>query len=152
MKKSTALAALIVLAFAYPVAALAADIGSPIVIPYGTWFSAILSASTPLIAGIAVAVLHRVMSPMVALFISDSAITNAVNAAIAQVADAAHGQELTVEISNKVLAAAAAYMVREEPAVAKQLGASLGPRLLAELSSLGVLPEAAVFAPVAAPY
>jgi hypothetical protein len=120
---------------------------APVVIPWGAWLAAALDwARTGIVALLSWAV-YQFAPPLLKLFLSQSAIERAVDAAIASVEGATRGQKLSVEISNAVAERALAYIVDEEPSIAKWLGATLGPRILAQMSKIGVTPTAALTAP-----
>jgi hypothetical protein len=73
----------------------------------------------------------------------DQEIARAIDAGFSLVEGAERGKVLDIPVANKVIRKAAQCLVDQAPALFKELGASLGPILVAKLSASGALPPGA---------
>jgi hypothetical protein len=111
-----------------------------VTIPWGDWASGLLNGLASVLALALTWVVGKYAPALASNFLNGAAITNAVNYGLGAVEGAVAGKTLTVTSTNSVLSAAESYMVAHTPAAAKSLGNMIRPAILAELSSIGVLP------------
>lgn len=94
-----------------------------VVIPYGTWLSAlgdlITNYAMPLLLTVAagfVATLPGYAKVLVGTFLTEQNMRRAIQYALNQVAGAAAGKQLSIDVGNRVIAVAAQYFVDSVPA------------------------------------
>ena len=140
----------IILIFAATAAFAATDAApAAVTVPWGAWLAQIVQLLAPAIGVIAISLAHKFITGPLALFISDSTITNAVNTVIAKQNGVIAGEVLEVPVANALAQKILSYLIVQEPAVVKQFGPKLGDVILAKLSAAGVLPASGVVAPKA---
>lgn len=130
----------------FPAYAAATD-PSVVVIPWGEWVRELLVSVAGLAVTLASWAVARWAPFYVRAFITDKAISDAVNFALGKVEGAVAGEKLELRVTNSVIKAAADYAIDYEPKAVKWLGQQLGPAILAKLSALGVAPADAVTVP-----
>ena len=122
----------------------AADAASTTVtVPLGDWIATALSGASSVVLAVAGWVVARWVPIWARQYLTDRLLANAVDYALGAVAGAARGKVLTVPIANRVLAEAMSYAVANAPALARWLGDTLKPKILARLGAAGAIPEAA---------
>ncbi len=127
-----------------PLAALAADaVPASVTIPWGDWLASLLTASATIVVSLIGFIVHRFAPPVIAAFVTNDVIEKAVNYAIATTAGAAHGREAHIEVTNDLIAAAANWIVANEPRIADWAGSNLCPLIVARLAAVGVVPAEA---------
>ncbi len=119
-------------------------------VPIGALATQVLSVIEPLVLSLLGATLTWLLAklgPEIAKSLHaahvDQEIARAVDAGFALVEGAEKGKVLEVPVANKVIRKAAQCLVDEAPALFRELGASLGPMLVAKLSACGALPPSA---------
>lgn len=139
--KHRVLAAL-ALAFALsPLTAFAADLApATVTIPWGDWLGSLLTASATVVVSIIGFIVHRFLPPALSSLITDSVINKAVDYAIATTRDAIHGKEASIGVTNQLIAAAANWIIANEPKIADWAGDNLCPLIVARLAAVGVVP------------
>lgn len=144
LRGALALAALVVFAVLGLAPANAADAASTsVVIPWGDWARDLLVAVGSVFVAVATWAIAK-LPAAVRVWVTNDAISRAVNYALGKVEGAVAGKELDIHVANSVVAAAARYAVQAEPRVAKWLGDNLQPMIIAKLAALGVTPSEAV--------
>lgn len=132
----------VILVVAVSSVALAADQPSGAVVinvPWGDWLSQFLLASASTFVTVATWVVGKVLPSFIRRYVTNEAITNSVNYAIASVAHAQQGKASDVIVTNSLVASAVKYIVDNEPRIAKQLGNRLQSLVVAQLSAAGVV-------------
>lgn len=137
-----ALASFCLATFLLPSMVFAAD-ATPVVIPIGDWSIAILGSVSSCVVALLGWVVAKWVPAIIRPYLTDQLLGRAVDYAIAVVAGATKGKVLTLPVANQVLAEAASYAVANAPTLAKWLGNTLEPKLIARLSSAGALPAEA---------
>jgi hypothetical protein len=120
----------------------AAPAASTVTIPWGDWLGQILLA----LGSVFVVLLSRLlaMAPLVVrTLVTNDVIEKAVDYAIATTRDAARGQTVSIQVSNQLIAAALAWVIANEPKIAKASSDKLRPLIVARLSALGQIPSEA---------
>lgn len=127
-----------------PLAALAADAApASVTIPWGDWLASLLTASATVVVSLIGWVVHRFAPPAIAAFVTNDVIKKAVDFAIATTRDAIHGKEASIGVTNELIAAAASWIIANEPKIADWAGENLRSLIVARLAAVGVVPAAA---------
>jgi len=121
-------------------AAHAADAAASVSIPIGDWLGALLTSVETLVVGLVGWVVAKWAPAVVKPILTEQLLARAVDYALAAVEGAAKGKVLTIPVTNQVIATAAEYAVANAPGLAKWLGDTLEPKIIARLSSAGVVP------------
>jgi hypothetical protein len=114
-----------------------------VTIPWGDWLAYLLTASATIVVSLIGFIVHRFAPPAIAALVTNDVIEKAVNYAIATTAGAAHGREAHIEVTNQLTAAAANWIIANEPKIADWAGANLCPLIVARLAAVGVVPAEA---------
>ena len=139
---ASALALPVLLALA--ASAIAAD--TTVSVPVGEWVAAVAEVATVILVAAAVWALRMLPQPVYRLLMmvrAEQLIERAIGYGIQSVAGAARGRILTVDVGNRVLAAAARYAVESAGDVVAWIGgeAEVRRKILARLD---LVPEASV--------
>ncbi len=127
--------------------ALAADAApATITVPWGDWLASLLTASATIVVSLIGFVVHRFAPPAIAAFVTNDVIEKAVNYAIATTAGAAHGREAHIDVTNNLIAAAANWIIANEPKIADWADSNLRPLIVARLAAVGIVPADASLA------
>lgn len=147
-KASVGIAVTMLAVMGYAIAATDPTLAAPTVtIPWGAWLSQALQLLTPTIVAIGVGLAHQFITGPLALFVSDSAVENAVQTMIAKEEGVIAGQAVSITVANALAKKILSYLIAQEPAVVKTFGPKLGDVILAKLCAAGVLPSNGVTAP-----
>ena len=119
-----------------------------VVINIGAVVTAVLSWGRDILVGGAGLVVSVFVPAALRVFITNSMLSHAVDYGIATVEGATKDKMLTIPVANRVLEAAAQYVMARGPDIAKRLGEDLKGSLIARLSQKAILPANSVGVPV----
>jgi hypothetical protein len=111
-----------------------------VTIPWGDWIASFLVSMSSVFVTIFTWLLAHFAPTIIKSYITDEAVTNAVNYAIATVANVERGKATHIDVANEVAEAALAYIVKNEPKAAAYAKDQLSSLIVAKLSVAGVLP------------
>jgi hypothetical protein len=139
---------------AYAAAAVATPSDAPasthVIVPWGEWVAGwIGSITVDGVIGWATWLATRLGVPWVKNILINDAVERAIGSGIATVKGAVGTETLDVKVANDVAAAALSYLVSHEPVIAKWLGDTIGPRILAQLGAMRLAPAEALAPPAA---
>jgi hypothetical protein len=127
-------------------AGLAAD-ATTVHIPWGQWLAEAIGLAIPAAASWATWLATRLGVPWVQNILVNDAVQRAIGSGLATVQGAVANQTLDVAVADDVARAALAYLVDHEPMIVRWLGAAIGPRIVAEIGSMGLAPADGLASP-----
>lgn len=115
-------------------------------LPIGEWIGGSLDGLTKLFVTTAFgavtwagAHLGPQVAGLVKQYLTKQVVEQGVHYAIGAVKGATHGEKLDVDVTSRVVAEAAKYVIANAPYLAKRIDATLEPKIYAHLSSIGML-------------
>lgn len=124
-------------------AAYAATAATALGLDYGDFLAKVLALFAAAIASFVWYLIQKYVPQFYRLFLTQDVVTNAVNAALAEVEGAVAGQQLPIATVNSVILAAVAWANANEPAALAFIKKDIQPLIVAKLSGAGIIPATA---------
>lgn len=122
-------------------------LATTIIIPWGEWVYNFIKTLEPVILTFSAVSIPVLINNALVRFFASGALTNAVNAAIANTENAVRGASSSVDVSNQILNEAIRWMIANEPKAANYYGPKLRDFLTAELAKTGTIPYKSINPP-----